>query len=413
MKLSSVEESRSFALLGPGFGSGFGLDKGGDGGGGEDKGESSSEGRGKNDCLWLDGLSLLSERAHTGPRPSNKRAAERDPDSETQHAGTSRRTREQPPLGEPEPEAERLVTSPELWFAPYETPGAAARCYLADRVERGPLELDVAAAAAAVVPALAEQAFAEGVEEIRAAIAAGDVYQVNLTTRVELAAVSGSTLGAVSGSTLAALLCRRGVPRFFAWVRLPDGHEFVSASPELLFAYARRRIRVEPMKGTAAAGHEEALAASNKDRAELAMITDLMRNELTPICEPGSVQVVNPRRVIRLPYAVQTVSDIEGELLPGIGPRAVLAALHPGGSVTGAPKAAAMRIIGALETTPRGPYCGTLGLCRGEHATFSLLIRTAARTATAWTFGVGGGIVWDSSAALELEELRIKLGALR
>ena len=108
------------------------------------------------------------------------------------------------------------------------------------------------------------------------------------------------------------------------------------------------------------------------------------------------------------------MSDIEGKLLGGIDASQALVALHPGGSVTGAPKHAAMQMIATLETTPRGPYTGALGFCSSEgKATFSLLIRTATRTATGWVYGVGGGIVWDSRAIDELREIQVKLGALR
>jgi anthranilate/para-aminobenzoate synthase component I len=96
-----------------------------------------------------------------------------------------------------------------------------------------------------------------------------------------------------------------------------------------------------------------------------------------------------------------------------VGLAEILAALHPGGSITGAPKPAARRLIAALESAPRGAYCGTLGYLEGERAVFSLLIRTAVRSGAGWVYGVGGGIVWASDAASELEEARLKLGALR
>lgn len=246
---------------------------------------------------------------------------------------------------------------------------------------------------------------AEAVQTIRAAIADGDVYQVNLTLR--------ATLARCDGATLLRALSRHGVPRFGAWVRLPDGREFVSASPELLFACAGPAVRAEPMKGTAPPGAERRLLASAKDAAELAMITDLVRNDLWPVCEPGSVHVACARRLRALPYALQAVSDVRGTLRAGVLPEDVLAALHPGGSVTGAPKNAALARIRALERTPRGAYCGALGWCDGRYAVFGLLIRTAERTADgSWTFGVGGGIVYDSDPAAELEEVRLKLQAL-
>lgn len=296
------------------------------------------------------------------------------------------------------------VTSATLVFAAYETCASEASYLTAQRRQAVNLEIDTAPASLA--PAVRFCNYARDVERIREAIAAGDVYQVNLTLRAGLLPVSGPAL--------AATMCRRDTPRFFAWVRLPgDGPEFLSASPELLFSVEGGILHAEPMKGTAAAGEAQSLELSEKDAAELAMITDLVRNDMTPVCRHRSTRVVHPRRFITLPYAVQTVSDIEGTLLTGTTVREILAALHPGGSVTGAPKQASMRMIRALEPTPRGPYCGTLGYCDGDRATFSLLIRTATRTEVGWTYGVGGGIVYDSDPDREMEEVVVKLGALQ
>jgi len=243
------------------------------------------------------------------------------------------------------------------------------------------------------------------VERIRQAIAAGDVYQVCLTRPARLPPVSGSLLFAA--------MCAGGAARFAAWVRLPDGTEFVSASPELFFEIRDGCVRSEPMKGTARPGAGGELALSGKDAAELAMITDLVRNDLTPVCEPGTISVACARRFVELPYAVQTVADVEGRLRGRVGPLGVLDALHPGGSVTGAPKHAALRMIRTLERRPRGAYCGALAYGGGRVWTCSLLIRTAQRDAAGWTYGVGGGIVFDSEPAREMDELHVKLGALR
>lgn len=290
----------------------------------------------------------------------------------------------------------------ELVFAPFETPGVEAFRF-SGRMETVDVELDGGGLAGAPVT-LCEDHYPASVARIREAIAAGDVYQVCYTIRV--------ALGVRSGSELMARVCSAGVPPFAAWVRLPDGAELVSGSPELLFEMDGRRVRCEPMKGTARPSDGSRLAASTKDRAELAMITDLVRNDLTPICRPRSVTVACPRRVLPLSYALQTVSEVTGVLEDGIGPLEVLQALHPGGSVTGAPKLAALSIIGELETSPRGAYCGALGLLHGGRARFALLIRTAEKLAAGWCFGVGSGIVFDSDAAAELAELHTKLGAL-
>jgi len=272
----------------------------------------------------------------------------------------------------------------------------------------GPLHevaLEVDVPAPRLAPAVDDAGYLAAVGSIRAAIARGDVYEANLTVRAHLPDLPGSALFAA--------LSRRGPPPYAAWLRLPDGTEVVSASPELLFEVHGQQVRSEPMKGTAPTGCADALRHSAKDMAELAMITDLVRNDLRPVCEPRSVEVACERRFIELPYAVQAVSDVQGRLRDGVGPLEVLAALHPGGSVTGAPKKAAMQMISDLEPEPRGPYCGALCWTEGDHATCSLLIRTAWRSGPGpWTYGVGGAIVWQSVAQAELDEIHVKLGAL-
>ena len=294
------------------------------------------------------------------------------------------------------------AVGPLLVYAPFERPGSEPFRLVADEVVDVEPSFDRPAAPFSV--ALHAEGYDAAVGAIRDAIAAGDVNQVCYTVR---ASVRG-----LDGASLLALMCRRGAPRFAAWVRLPWGEEFVSASPELFFETRGRRIRAEPMKGTARPDAVGALESSEKDRAELAMITDLLRNDLTKVCRPRSVAVACEQRVVPLPYALQTVSDIVGELDDGVTALDALAALHPGGSVTGAPKAAALEKIRALEATPRNAYCGTLGLIDADAATFALLIRTAVREPDGWVYGVGGGIVYDSDANAEFDELQVKLGAL-
>jgi len=288
-----------------------------------------------------------------------------------------------------------------LVYSPFESGGLEPR-RLRGVVQPVDLELDVVARPIGV--RLPTEGYHQAVARIREAIAAGDVYQV---CHCLLAPIEPA-----GGAEVLALMCRRGIPRFAAWVRLPWGEELVSASPELFFETRGRRIRSEPMKGTAAPGATAALLASEKDRAELAMITDLVRNDLAQVCRPRSVHVSCERRLVELSYALQAVSDVEGELASGATALEALAALHPGGSVTGAPKGAALAMIRELEQGPRGAYCGALGLLTANRATFALLIRTAATTGHGWTYGVGSGIVYDSDADAELEELRTKVGAL-
>lgn len=248
------------------------------------------------------------------------------------------------------------------------------------------------------------EGYDSAVRAIHEAIALGDVYQVCLTRQAQFAPCSGASI--------LAALCARSVPTYAAWVRLPDGRELVSGSPELFFRIHEGLVHTMPMKGTAPLDREEALDASEKERAELAMITDLLRNDLRAVCAPKSIRVLDARMKVRLPYAVQTVSHIVGEVAEGMQAREVLAALHPGGSITGAPKQAARAQIAELEPTPRGLYTGALGFIRGADTVFSLLIRTAVKSAQGWSYGVGGGITIDSDAEDEWAEMMVKLSAV-
>lgn len=292
---------------------------------------------------------------------------------------------------------------PRLIYVPFECDGASAQVLSARHASVTDVEFDVALPAPAVH--LNAPSYAPHIDQIRQTIAAGDVYQVCYTVR--------ATVGPATGGGLFTLLSRSGGPRFCAWVRLPDGTEFVSASPELYFEIADGLIHCEPMKGTASHADVEQFEGSQKEQAELAMITDLIRNDIAPICERRSVRVTAERRTIALPYAIQTVSDVRGVLRPGVSPIDALAALHPGGSVTGAPKQAAIEVIRSLEAEPRGAYCGGLGLWTSSDAcVVSLLIRTARRAGDNWIYGVGSGVVYDSEASREYAELHTKLGAL-
>ena len=201
----------------------------------------------------------------------------------------------------------------------------------------------------------------------------------------------------------------------------------LSASPELFFRVDGGRITTRPMKGTAPRGRwlaedEEIaarLVASSKDRAENAMIVDLLRNDLGRICRTGSVEVERMLEPERYETVWQLTSTIEGDLRPEITLLDTFRALFPSGSVTGAPKVRTTRIIADLEDSARGPYCGAIGYLAppgtGEpRANFNVAIRTVAldgQTRTA-EYGVGGGITHDSSAPGEYEEILAKARVL-
>jgi para-aminobenzoate synthetase/4-amino-4-deoxychorismate lyase len=201
----------------------------------------------------------------------------------------------------------------------------------------------------------------------------------------------------------------------------------LSASPELFFRVEEDRITTRPMKGTAVRGRwdeeDQAIAnrlvASEKDRAENAMIVDLMRNDLGRIAEPGSVRATRMFEPERYETVWQLTSTIEARLRRGLHLSDLFRALFPSGSVTGAPKVASMRLISELEDSPRGLYTGSIGYLapagRGEpRANFNVAIRTVvldAETRSA-EYGVGGGITHGSSAAREFEELLAKAQVL-
>ena len=232
--------------------------------------------------------------------------------------------------------------------------------------------------------------YAEAVEAVRAAIGRGDVYQVNLVQHLS-APFSGGHGG------LAALLAGFG-PR----TMVGDGWAIVSASPELFLARHGRRVWTCPIKGTRPLGEH---VEGEKDSAEHVMIVDLERNDLSRVCEPGSVRWPELMAEHELAGVTHLVSTVEGTLRSGIGLADLLAATFPGGSVTGAPKIAALDLIAALEPVGRGASMGALGAIRGNgDLELALTIRTVAVAEERIHLWVGGGIVWDSEPEAEIEE---------
>ena len=269
-------------------------------------------------------------------------------------------------------------------------------------------------------PSVHRAAYDAAIERIRELIAAGHTYQVNYTIRLR-ASIRGDARGLYRDLGLA----QRG--GYAAYLDL-GRFRVASASPELFFRIDGDRIRTRPMKGTAPRGRwlaedEEAAARlldSAKERAENAMIVDLLRNDLGRICRPGSVEVERMFEAERYETVWQLTSTVEGDLKPETCLLDAFRALFPSGSVTGAPKIRTMRIIAALEDSARGPYCGAIGYLAppgsGEpRANFNVAIRTVvldARTQTA-EYGVGGGITHDSSASAEYDEVLAKARVLR
>ena len=248
--------------------------------------------------------------------------------------------------------------------------------------------------------------FEAGVGAIRAAIAAGDVYQVNLTRRLSAPAPADADVAALG----AALAVGNPAP-FRAVVRLPaQGVHVASASPERYLSIRGRRVWSSPIKGTAATA-DGFLA---KDRAENVMIVDLVRNDLGRVCDWGSVRVPHLVEVEAHPGLVHLVSTVEGHLRTGSGWADTIAATFPPGSVTGAPKLAALDHIARLEPVDRGVYCGAVGWVDADlgHGDLNVAIRTFWLDEGEIHFGTGGAVTWDSTPSGEWAETELKAGRL-
>ena len=249
---------------------------------------------------------------------------------------------------------------------------------------------------------LSEDAFTSGVRAIRERIAAGDVYQVNLTRRLSAPVPRDADVLA-----LASALAGGNPAPHAAVVRLPDhGVHVASASPERFLRREGRQVWSQPIKGTAVT--EERFL--DKDRAENVMIVDLVRNDLGRVCEWGSVTVPALCAVEHHPGLVHLVSTVTGELRADVGWSELLAATFPPGSVTGAPKLAAMDVISSLEPVPRGPYCGAIGWVDADRGVgdLNVAIRTFWFEEGSVHLGTGGGITWGSSPEGEWQETELK-----
>ncbi len=239
-------------------------------------------------------------------------------------------------------------------------------------------------------------------------IAAGDIYQVNLSQRFQ-AGINATPL-----ELYAALRTANPAP-YCAYLDIGDA-QILSSSPECFLRMNNRDIVTRPIKGTIPRHRDPAdLLCSPKDNAELLMITDLERNDLGKVCEFGSVHV--PELVTVESYATvhHLVATVAGKLRPNVSHVGALRACFPGGSITGAPKIRAMEIIDELEPHARGVYCGAIGFF-GHDATshFNIAIRTIVHQSGLLTFHAGGGIVADSEPDAEYDETLAKAeGILR
>jgi para-aminobenzoate synthetase component 1 len=264
---------------------------------------------------------------------------------------------------------------------------------------------------------LTRAAYEARVERIRDHIARGDIYQANLTRRLETA-FDGDPWDLYRR-------LRTGDPSLFsAYLALGPGQltgkprALLSASPEpFLSVDAEGVVKTDPIKGTRPRGRDPVedralareLLASAKDRAENVMIVDVLRNDLGRVCRPGSVRVPRLCRLERTAAVQHLVSTVTGVLADGRDAFDLLAASFPGGSITGAPKIRAMEILEGLEPIRRGPYTGMLGWIGPDGAMqSSILIRTFVADGRRLTLHVGGGITWKSDPAAEWDETVVK-----
>ena len=272
-------------------------------------------------------------------------------------------------------------------------------------------------APASFVSGTSHAAWLEGVEAVRAAIGRGEIYQANLTRRLE-APFAGDPWPLFRR-------LRTGDPALFAgYLDLGPSpatgapRALLSASPEpFLSVDGEGRVSTDPIKGTRPRGRtrdeDRALArellASRKDQAENVMIVDVLRNDLGRVCEPGSVRVPRLLRLERTAAVQHLVTTVTGQLRPDADAFDLLAASFPGGSITGAPKIRAMEIIEGLEPVRRGPYCGAMAwLGPDGRLGSSILIRTFVADGERLTLHVGGGITWRSDPQEEWDETVVK-----
>lgn len=259
------------------------------------------------------------------------------------------------------------------------------------------------------------QHYLDGVERVRRYIREGDVFQVNLSRQW-----SARLPSAASAPALYQQLRRANPGPFNALVHLGDAH-IISSSPERLVAVRDGLVSTRPIAGTHPrasdpqddAAVRERLLASSKERAEHIMLIDLERNDLGRICQPGSVRVDELMSVATYAFVHHIESVVSGQLRAGTAPAEVLAALFPGGTITGCPKVRTMQIIRELESGPRGAYTGSLGYINHDGSMdFNILIRSFMLQGDQLRFRAGAGIVADSHAQRELDETRAKARGL-
>lgn len=253
--------------------------------------------------------------------------------------------------------------------------------------------------------------FVAGVERIRDYLAAGDVFQVNLSRAWHAELKAGVTVADLYQRL------RRSNPAPFAASMRWDDSAVISSSPERLVQIADGWVQTRPIAGTRPRGlnpeddsvHRSTLLSSLKERAEHIMLIDLERNDLGRVCEPGSIEVSELMTIESYAHVQHIVSNVRGRLKPQAGPIDAIRAVFPGGTITGCPKVRAMQIIAELEGVARGPYTGAMGYwSRCGRLDMNILIRSMLVEGERVTLRAGAGIVADSDPQAELAETRAK-----
>ena len=247
-----------------------------------------------------------------------------------------------------------------------------------------------------------EDSYKELVENFREEIASGNVYQVNACRVLELES-DQSIQGLLAG------FLKQNPARYAGYLRIP-GLEIASASPETFLERRGEILKSSPIKGTRRAGLSGKFPT--KDESENVMIVDLMRNDLGRICIEDSIHVPTLLGIQELPGLAHLVSDVVGTLKPDVNWKDIFEATLPPGSVSGAPKSSAIKLIKKYEAIDRGPYCGAFGWIEGDKADLAVAIRTFWSDGKRIKFGTGAGITWGSVAKSEWEETELKASRL-
>ena len=302
---------------------------------------------------------------------------------------------------------DRVDGSATLWTCDFYAEGPSESARRLDvwkaRLDR-PIEPSVGSRLSAPTSNFTRDGYLEAVRRALDYIAAGDVFQINLSQRFE-------AKGFVDPLDLYLRLKARSPAPFAAFLGWDD-FAVVSSSPESFVQTQGDRIVTRPIKGTRPRGSTAAeddqlrdeLLASEKDRAELTMIVDLERNDLGRVCEYGTVKVAEALKIESYAQVHHLVATVEGRARMGLGRIDLIRAMFPGGSITGAPKIRAMEIIDELEPTRRGLYTGAIGYFGNGTSAFNIAIRSMVVEGNLVRFQVGGGIVIDSVPEAEHEE---------